>query len=156
MENFAQLIIEIDIAARKAALSSTATNTVNNPPKGLTNESAARTKGKKRFSALSLKIKLLHLLSSGLSLSSDIIPELCIERSNFAVLTRELISEKLIVKQPLSSDRRVMLLKITQNGADFLNESLSAIEKAALSAFGRGYADAMNKLADAINVLKML
>lgn len=155
MDSFARLVIKIAIAAKKAAAAGSAQ--VKNPTAdGDGGAAKIKGKGKKKPSPLSLKVKLLYLLTAGFSRSSDIITELCIKKSNLALLIRELIAEKLILKRPLASDKRVIILSPTSKGIAFLEEYLSGLTAAASSAFGSGCEEAAQKLEEAVKILEFL
>ena len=84
-------------------------------------------KGNTKKNTLSLKTKVLFLISEGCGVK-QIIASLFIAKTNLALLTRDMAEEGLIVKTKGSADRREVNFALTELGRAYLDERLAAIE----------------------------
>lgn len=85
-------------------------------------------KGNTKKNTLSLKTKVLFLISEGCGVK-QIIASLFIAKTNLALLTRDMAEEGLIVKTKGSADRREVNFALTELGRAYLDERLAAIEE---------------------------
>ena len=85
-------------------------------------------KGNTKKNTLSLKTKVLFLISEGCGVK-QIIASLFIAKTNLALLTRDMAEEGLIVKTKGSADRREDNFALTELGRAYLDERLAAIEE---------------------------
>lgn len=85
-------------------------------------------KGNTKKNTLSLKTKVLFLISEGCGVK-QIIASLFIAKTNLALLTRDMAEEELIVKTKGSADRREVNFALTELGLAYLDERLAAIEE---------------------------
>lgn len=85
-------------------------------------------KGNTKKNTLSLKTKVLFLISDGCGVK-QIIASLFIAKTNLALLTRDMAEEGLIVKTKGSADRREVNFALTELGRAYLDERLAAIEE---------------------------
>lgn len=85
-------------------------------------------KGNTKKNTLSLKTKVLFLISEGCGVK-QIIASLFIAKTNLALLTRDMAEEGLIVKTKGSADRREVNFALTELGRTYLDERLAAIEE---------------------------
>lgn len=85
-------------------------------------------KGNTKKNTLSLKTKVLFLISEGCGVK-QIIASLFIAKTNLALLTRDMAEEGLIVKTKGSADRREVNFTLTELGRAYLDERLAAIEE---------------------------
>ncbi len=85
-------------------------------------------KGNTKKNTLSLKTKVLFLISEGCGVK-QIIASLFIAKTNLALLTRDMAEEGLIVKTKGSTDRREVNFALTELGRAYLDERLAAIEE---------------------------
>lgn len=85
-------------------------------------------KGNTKKNTLSLKTKVLFLISEGCGVK-QIIASLFIAKTNLALLTRDMAEEGLIVKTKGSADRREVNFALTERGRAYLDERLAAIEE---------------------------
>ena len=85
-------------------------------------------KGNTKKNTLSLKTKVLFLISEGCGVK-QIIASLFIAKTNLALLTRDMAEEGLIVKTKGSADRREVNFALTELGRAYLAERLAAIEE---------------------------
>lgn len=85
-------------------------------------------KGNTKKNTLSLKTKVLFLISDGCGVK-QIIASLFIAKTNLALLTRDMAEEGLIVKTKGSTDRREVNFALTELGRAYLDERLAAIEE---------------------------
>lgn len=85
-------------------------------------------KGNTKKNTLSLKTKVLFLISEGCGVR-QIIASLFIAKTNLALLTRDMAEEGLIVKTKGSADRREVNFALTELGRAYLDERLAAIEE---------------------------
>ena len=85
-------------------------------------------KGNTKKNSLSLKTKVLFLISEGCGVK-QIIASLFIAKTNLALLTRDMAEEGLIVKTKGSADRREVNFALTELGRAYLDERLAAIEE---------------------------
>lgn len=85
-------------------------------------------KGNTKKNTLSLKTKVLFLISEGCGVK-QIIASLFIAKTNLALLTRNMAEEGLIVKTKGSADRREVNFALTELGRAYLDERLAAIEE---------------------------
>ncbi|MBE7075742.1 MAG: MarR family transcriptional regulator [Clostridiales bacterium] len=73
-----------------------------------------------------LKIKVLYFISQYENLSvSMIIEKLGLKKSNFALMTKELESEELIVSKQGEIDKRCRMLFLTEKGKEVLSSYLA-------------------------------
>lgn len=82
----------------------------------------------KAAAAVTLRTKLLYLLSQKSQTPPELMTKLCMVKSNLAILCSKAESEELIVKRKLESDRRVVSYSITPKGRNELNKILNALE----------------------------
>lgn len=85
-------------------------------------------KGNTKKNTLSLKTKVLFLISEGCGVK-QIIASLFIAKTNLALLTRDMAEEGLIVKTKGSADRHEVNFALTELGRAYLDERLAAIEE---------------------------
>ena len=85
-------------------------------------------KGNTKKNTLSLKTKVLFLISEGCGVK-QIIASLFIAKTNLALLSRDMAEEGLIVKTKGSADRREVNFALTELGRAYLDERLAAIEE---------------------------
>ena len=85
-------------------------------------------KGNTKKNTLSLKTKVLFLISEGCGVK-QIIASLFIAKTNLALLTHDMAEEGLIVKTKCSADRREVNFALTELGRAYLDERLAAIEE---------------------------
>ena len=85
-------------------------------------------KGNTKKNTLSLKTKVLFLISEGCGVK-QIIASLFIAKTNLPLLTRDMAEEGLIVKTKGSADRREVNFALTELGRAYLDERLAAIEE---------------------------
>lgn len=85
-------------------------------------------KGNTKKNTLSLKTKVLFLISEGCGVK-QIIASLFIAKTNLALLTRDMAEEGLIVKTKGSADRREVNFALTELGRAYLDERLASIEE---------------------------
>lgn len=85
-------------------------------------------KGNTKKNTLSLKTKVLFLISEGCGVK-QIIASLFIAKTNLALLTRDMTEEGLIVKTKGAADRREVNFALTELGRAYLDERLAAIEE---------------------------
>lgn len=85
-------------------------------------------KGNTKKNTLSLKTKVLFLISEGCGVK-QIIASLFIAKTNLALLTRDMAEEGLIVKTKGSADRREVNFALTELGRAYLDERLAAIDE---------------------------
>lgn len=85
-------------------------------------------KGNTKKNTLSLKTKVLFLISEGCGVK-QIIASLFIAKTNLALLTRDMAEDGLIVKTKGSADRREVNFALTELGRAYLDERLAAIEE---------------------------
>ena len=85
-------------------------------------------KGNTKKNTLSLKTKVLFLISEGCGVK-QIIASLFIAKTNLALLTRDMAEEGLIVKTKGAADRREVNFALTELGRAYLDERLAAIEE---------------------------
>ena len=77
-----------------------------------------------------LKIKVLYFISQYENLSvSMIIDKLGLKKSNFALMTKDLEAENLIVSRKGEIDKRCRLMALTEKGKKTLSEFISHLEK---------------------------
>ena len=76
-----------------------------------------------------LKIKVLYFISQYENLSvSMIIDKLGLKKSNFALMTKDLENEGLVVSRQGEIDKRCRMLYLTEKGKDVLAEFLSSLD----------------------------
>lgn len=85
-------------------------------------------KGQTKKNTLSLKTKVLFLISEGCG-AKEIIPALMIAKTNLALLTRDMAAEGLIVKTKGANDHREVNYSLTERGVAYLNERLASVEE---------------------------
>lgn len=78
--------------------------------------------------AVTLKTKLLYLLSQKPRTPLELMSRLCMVKSNLAILCNKAVKGELITKEKLDSDRRVVCYRLTPKGRDELNKTLNVIE----------------------------
>lgn len=77
-----------------------------------------------------LKVKVLYFIDQYQNLSvSMIIDKLGIKKSNFALMTKDLEAENLIVSRKGEIDKRCRLMALTEKGKNTLSEFISHLEK---------------------------
>ncbi len=77
-----------------------------------------------------LKVKVLYFIDQYQNLSvSMIIDKLGIKKSNFALMTKDLEAENLIVSRKGEIDKRCRLMALTEKGKKTLSEFISHLEK---------------------------
>ena len=76
-----------------------------------------------------LRVKLLYFISQYENLSvSMIIDKLGIKKSNFALMTKELEKEKLVVSKQGEIDKRCRMMSLTEKGKAELDSFLSSLD----------------------------
>ena len=109
-------------------------------------------------SAVTLKTKLLYLLSKKPHTPPELMSRLCMVKSNLAILCNKAISEELIEKQKLETDKRIVCYSITPKGKNLLNETLSILEnefKRILTSH-KEYNDGIDKIDAVLHLLSFL
>ena len=102
---------------------------MNTARKILETEALCEHLAKKHTSSL-LRFKALFYISEYENLSvSMIIDKLGIKKSNFALLSKELIDEGLCFASSTSTDKRCKCLKLTEKGKAELDNYLSKLQK---------------------------
>lgn len=112
--------------------------------------------GGKRNNTLSLKTKILFLLSARPLTPSDLMTMLQLLKTNLAILTSGLVSEGLIVKEKAGGDGREIIYYITPAGKSYLNERLEVIETAAAKALKDDYDKAAAAMDEALRYLEYI
>ena len=77
---------------------------------------------------VSLRTKLLYLLSLRPHTPTELMTKLCMVKSNLAILCNKAAESGLISKQKTSADKRVIAYEITPKGKDELNDTLNSLE----------------------------
>lgn len=137
MEKISETVIKLRIATRRACMCENAEN--------------------KKKSTLSLKTKVLYLISAG-CIPKDIMLTLCIAKSNLALTAAALIRDGFIVKCRGYGDKREVRYALTGKGKKYLNGCLAVIEKRFKSAYSdeESYLKAREKLNDALEIFAYL
>ena len=104
----AEKIIELRLATRRACM--------------------CEGKGRSKKNTLSLKTKVLFLIGKKYS-PKEIIASLLIAKTNLALLTKDMAQEGLIVKEKSALDKREVCYTLTENGKNYLDERLKAIDE---------------------------
>lgn len=112
MDTLAQKIIELRLATRRACM--------------------CEGKGQSKKNTLSLKTKVMFLISKGCC-PKEIIQSLVIAKTNLALLTKDMAEDGLIVKTKGTLDRREVSYTLTEKGRAYLDERMSVIEEGAKS-----------------------
>lgn len=77
-----------------------------------------------------LKVKVLYFINQYQNLSvSMIIDKLGIKKSNFALMTKDLEAEGLIISRKGEIDKRCRLMALTEKGKKTLSEFISHLER---------------------------
>lgn len=77
-----------------------------------------------------LKVKVLYFIDQYQNLSvSMIIDKLGIKKSNFALMTKDLEAEGLIISRKGEIDKRCRLMALTEKGKKTLSEFISRLER---------------------------
>lgn len=100
-----ELLIELNIAARSAC-----------------DVSAADAE------PLTLRIKLLYLISQGPLTPAELMSKLCMVKSNLALLTARMQKDGELIKERRSKDKRAVVYSITEKGMDVLKRTVVALE----------------------------
>ena len=100
-----ELLIELNIAARSAC-DLTATDA----------------------EPLTLRVRLLYLLSTGPMTPAELMNKLCMVKSNLALLTAKMQRNGELTKTRRQNDRRAVVYNITERGMDVLKRTVIALE----------------------------
>ena len=77
---------------------------------------------------LTLRVKLLYLLSSGPLTPVELMNRLCMVKSNLALLTAKMVKDGEITKSRRQNDKRTVLFAITDRGMEILKSTVVALE----------------------------
>ena len=77
---------------------------------------------------LTLRVKLLYLLSSGPLTPAELMNKLCMVKSNLALLTAKMQKDGELTKSRRTGDRRAVVYTITDKGMEVLKRTVIALE----------------------------
>ena len=77
---------------------------------------------------LTLRVKLLYLLSSGSLTPAELMDKLCMVKSNLALLTAKMQKDGELTKSRRTGDRRAVVYTITDKGMEVLKHTVVALE----------------------------
>ncbi|MDR0426372.1 MAG: hypothetical protein LBH24_04280 [Clostridiales bacterium] len=109
MADLGEKIIELRLAARRSCM-------------------CEETENGRKKSTLSLKTKILFLLSRGAP-PKAVMSELFIAKTNFSAIAKELFFERLIEKRRSPDDKRAVFYSLTQEGEAYLETRIERIER---------------------------
>lgn len=82
-----------------------------------------------RGSGVTLRTKILFLLSAGSRTPIELIEKLCMVKSNLAILCNKMIADGVIAKSKHSDDKRVISYSITDKGEGELKRTLDVLDE---------------------------